>query len=82
MAKYLFKVKNNSPDTGRKLNVFNMKKSVTDMNARLRNYGLQRGSGFFDNKIIDENHLEKKKLHLRLNTFFAKNLLRYINNLN
>ena len=62
----------------------NIQKTLTDTNARLRNFCLQKGIIFIDNSGIKEFHLGKKKLRLNKkgNSAFAKNLLHHINRQN
>ena len=59
----------------------NIQKTLTDTNARLKNFCKQKGISFIDNSGIKEFHLGKKKLHLNKkgNSAFAKNLLHHIN---
>ena len=38
-------------------------KSLSDTNAHLKNFSLQKSSGFIDNKNIYESCLGKRKLH-------------------
>ena len=59
----------------------NIQKTLTDTNARLKNFYMQKGISFFDNSSIKEFHLGKRKLHLNKkgNSAFAKNLLHHIN---
>ena len=51
------------------------------MNARLKNFCMQKGTGFIDKSGIKEFHLGKRKLHLNKkgNSTFSKNLLHHIN---
>ena len=60
----------------------NLDKNVTETNKKLKNYCLQKDIGYTDNTNITEDSLEIKKLHLNRkgNCFFAKNLLKYLNN--
>ena len=57
-------------------------KNVTETNKRLNNYCRQKDIGYIDNSNITEDSLEIKILHLNRigNSFFAKNLLKYLNN--
>ena len=59
----------------------NIQKTLTDTNARLKNFCMQKGIRFIDNSVIKEFHLDKRKLHLNKkgNSAFAKNLLHHIN---
>ena len=52
----------------------NIEKSITDTNARLKNFCVQKNIGFINNSNIKEYFLGKKKLHLgqRCNSVFAK----------
>ena len=60
----------------------NLGKNVTETNKRLKNYCRQKDIGYIDNSNITEDSLGIKKLHLNRkgNCFFAKNLLKYLNN--
>ena len=60
----------------------NLDKNVTENNKRLKNYCRQKDIGYIDNYSIAEDSLGIKKLHLNRkgNSFFAKNLLKYLNN--
>ena len=60
----------------------NLDKNVTETNKRLKNYCRQKDIGYIDNSNITEDSLGIKKLHLNRkgNSFFAKNLLKYLNN--
>ena len=60
----------------------NLGKNVTETNKRLKNYCRQKDIGYIDNSNITEDSLGIKKLHLNRkgNSFFAKNLLKYLNN--
>ena len=60
----------------------NLDKSVTETNKRLKNYCRQKGIYYIDNSNIKVDSLGIKKLHLNGNgnSFFAKNLLKYLNN--
>ena len=57
-------------------------KNVTETNKRLRNYCRQKDIDYIDNSNITEDSLGVMKLHLNRkgNSFFAKNLLKYLNN--
>ena len=59
----------------------NIQKTLTDTNARLKNFCMQKGIRFIDNSVIKEFHLDKRKLHLNKkgNSAFSKNLLHHIN---
>ena len=59
----------------------NIQKTLTDTNARLKNFCLQKGISFIDNSGIKKFHLGKMKLHLNKkgNSAFAKKLLHHIN---
>ena len=59
----------------------NIQKTITVMNARLKNFSKQKGVSFIDNSGIKEFHLGKRKLHLNKkgNSAFAKSLLHHIN---
>ena len=59
----------------------NLDKNVTETNKRLRNYCCQKDIDYIDNSNITKYSLGIKKLHLNRkgNTFFAKNLLKYLN---
>ena len=59
----------------------NIQKTLTDTNARLNHFCMQKGIGFIDNSGIKEFHIGKRKLHLNKkgNSAFAKNLLHHIN---
>ena len=56
-------------------------KTLTDTNACLKNFCMQKGISFIDNSGIKEFHLGKTKFHLNKkgNGAFAKNLLHHIN---
>ena len=58
-----------------------IQKTLTDTNARLKNFCMQNGISFINNSGIIEFHLGKRKLHLNKkgNSLFAKNLLHHIN---
>ena len=58
----------------------NIQKTLTDTNARLKNFCMQRGISFIDSNGIKEFHLGMKKLHLNKkgNSAFAKDLLHHI----
>ena len=58
----------------------NIQKTLTDTNARLKNFCIQKGISFIDNSGIKEEK-RKRKLHLNKkgNSAFAKNLLHHIN---
>ena len=60
----------------------NLDKNVTEANKRLKNYCRQKDIGYIDNSNITEDSLGIKKLHLNRkgNSFFANNLLKYLNN--
>ena len=60
----------------------NLDKNVTETNKRPRNYCHQKDIDYIDNSNITEDSLGVKKLHLNRkgNSFFAKNLLKYLNN--
>ena len=60
----------------------NLDKNVTETNKRLKNYCRQKDIGYLDNSNITEDSLGIKNLHLirKGNSFFAKNLLKYLNN--
>ena len=60
----------------------NLDKNVTETNKRLRNYCRQKDIDYTDNSNITEDSLRVKRLHLNCkgNSFFAKNLLKYLNN--
>ena len=60
----------------------NLDKNVTETNKRLKNCCHQKDIGYIDNSNITEDLLGIKKLHLNRkgNNFFAKNLLKYLNN--
>ena len=60
----------------------NLDKNVTETNKRLKNCCHQKGIGYIDNSNITEDSLGIKKLHLNRkgNNFFAKNLVKYLNN--
>ena len=60
----------------------NIDKKVTETNKRLKNYCRQKDIGYIDNSNITEDSLGIKKLHVNSkgNSFFAKNLLKYLNN--
>ena len=59
----------------------NNQKTLTDTNARLKNFWIQKGISFIDNSGIKEFHLDKRKFHLNKkgNSAFPKNLLHHIN---
>ena len=59
----------------------NIQKTLTDTNARLKDFCMQNGISFINNSGIIEFHLGKRKLHLNKkgNNLFAKNLLHHIN---
>ena len=59
----------------------NIQKTLIDMNARLKNFCMQKGISFIDNRGFAEFHLGKRKIHLKKkgNSAFAKNLLHHIN---
>ena len=58
----------------------NIQKTLTDTNACLKIFCMQKGISFIDNSGIKEFHLGKRKLHLNKkgNSIFAKNLLHHI----
>ena len=60
----------------------NLDKNVTEANKKLRNYCRQKDIDYTDNNNITEDSFGIKKLHLNRkgNSFFAKNLLKYLNN--
>ena len=60
----------------------NLDKNITETNKRLKNYCRQKDIGYIDNSSITEDSLGIKKLHFNCkgNSFFAKNLLKYLNN--
>ena len=60
----------------------NLGKNVTEANKKLRNYCRQNDIDYTDNNNITEDSFGIKKLHLNRkgNSFFAKNLLKYLNN--
>ena len=60
----------------------NLDKNVTETNKRLKNYCRQKDIDYIDNSDIKVDSLGIKKLHLNGNgnSFFAKNLLKYLNN--
>ena len=57
-------------------------KNVTETNKKLKNYCRQKDIGYIDNCNVTEDSLRIKKLHLNRkgNSFFAKNLLKYLTN--
>ena len=59
----------------------NIQKTLTDTNARLKNFCKQKGISFIDNSGIQEFHLGKSKLHFHRkgNRAFAKKLSHNIN---
>ena len=59
----------------------NIQKTLTDTNARLKNFCKQKGISFIDNTGIKEFDLDKRNLHLNKkgNSAFAKNLLHHMN---
>ena len=59
----------------------NIQKTLTDTNARLKNFCKQKGISFIDNSGIKEFHLGKRKLYLNKkgSSTFSKNLLPDIN---
>ena len=58
----------------------NLDRNVTETNKRLRNYCCQEDIDYVDNSNITEDSLGVKRLHLNSkgNSFFAKNLLKYL----
>ena len=60
----------------------NLDKNVTETNKRLRNYCRQKDIDYIGNSNITEDSLGVKKLRLNRkgNSCFAKNLLKYLNN--
>ena len=62
-------------------NKTNIQKTLTDTNARFKNFCKQKGISFINNSAIKEFYLSKRKLHLNKNgnSTFAKNLLHHIN---
>ena len=60
----------------------NLDKNVTETNKRLMNYCCQKDIDYIDNSNITEDSLGVKKLHLNRkgNCFFAKILLKYLDN--
>ena len=58
----------------------NLDRNVTETNKRLRNYCCQEDIDYVDNSDITEDSLGVKRLHLNSkgNSFFAKNLLKYL----
>ena len=59
----------------------NIQKTLTDTNALLKNFCMQKGNSCIDNSGIKEFHLGNRKLHLNKkgNRAFVKNLLHHIN---
>ena len=59
----------------------NIQKTLTDTNALLKNFCMQKGNSFIDNSGIKEFHLGNRKLQLNKkgNRAFVKNLLHHIN---
>ena len=59
----------------------NLDSNVTETNKRLRNYCRQKDIDYINNSNITEDSLGVKKLHLNRkgNSFFARNLLKYLN---
>ena len=59
----------------------NIQKTLTDTNARLKNFCKQKGISFIDNSGIKKFHLGKSKLHFHRkgNRAFAKKLSHNIN---
>ena len=59
----------------------NIQKVLTNTNASLKNFCIQKGISFIDNSGIKEFHLGKRKLHLnkKEDSAFAKKLLRHLN---
>ena len=59
----------------------NLDENITETNKRLRNYCCQKDIDCIDNSNITEDSLVVKKLHLNRkgNSSFAKNLLKYLN---
>ena len=60
----------------------NLDKNVAETNKRLRNYCRQNNIKYIDNSNITQDSLRVKKLLLnrKLTAFFAKKLLKYLNN--
>ena len=59
----------------------NLDRNITETNKRLRSYCCQKDIDYIDNSNITEDSLGVKKLHLNRkgNSSFAKNLLKYLN---
>ena len=59
----------------------NIQKTLTDTNASLKNFCMQKEISFIDNSGIKEIHLSKRKLYLNKkgNSAFETNLLHHIN---
>ena len=59
----------------------NLDSNVTETNKRLRNYCRQKDIDNINNSTITEDSLGVKKLHLNRkgNSFFTRNLLKYLN---
>ena len=59
----------------------NLDSNVTETNKRLRNYCRQKDIDYINNSNITEDSLGVKKLHLNRkgNSFFTRNLLKYLN---
>ena len=59
----------------------NLDRNITETNKRLRSYYCQKDIDYIDNSNITEDSLGVKKLHLNRkgNSSFAKNLLKYLN---
>ena len=59
----------------------NIQKVLTNTNASLKNFYIQKGVSFIDNSGIKEFHLGKRKLHLNKkgDSAFAKKLLHHLN---
>ena len=55
-------------------------KNITETNKRLKNCCRQKDIDYIDNSNVTEDSLGIKKLHLNRkgNSFFAKNLLKYL----
>ena len=58
-----------------------IQKNLTDTNARLKNFYMQKGIGFINKSGFKEFHLVKRRFHLNRkgSSAFAKNLLHHIN---
>ena len=57
----------------------NIKKTLTDTNARLKNFCMQKEISFIENKGIKELHLGKRKVNKKGNIAVTKKLLHHIN---